>query len=397
MPPPAPPTPSPASLVQTLKARGVLHDPAIEAAFLNVPRHLFLPNTPRDLAYSDTAYAVKASPDEQVISSCSQPSMVAIMLEQLALQPGHNVLEIGAGTGYNAALMQYMAGDRGRVTSIELDKDLAAQAETNLSNASMGYVTIVHGDGAMGFAPRAAYDRIIATVSVWDIPRAWARQIRTLGIMVVPLWLNGWQVSAAFHPQPDGSFLSTDNRPCTFVTLRGAFAMPGLSKRVGSLLQLSSLDAGGIDTAAVYWLLSNDASSEHLGQPLEMSDFFDGGLVPYTALRTPPAWTFALYSVPPEQSAYGLSEQGMALIGQTSACFIPFDGRGTARHYGSADALLAAQDAIQGWITAGRPPHRDVRVRLTPIVANIAAPPAPVGGRVYTRRDHHVQVWLEKG
>ncbi|HEY9418277.1 MAG TPA: methyltransferase, FxLD system, partial [Pseudonocardia sp.] len=91
-----------ADLVESLLAGSRIRTSAVERAFRSVPRHLFLPDTPLEQAYLDEAVATKWE-DGVAVSSASQPSMMAIMLEQLELRPGHRVLEIGTGTGYNAA------------------------------------------------------------------------------------------------------------------------------------------------------------------------------------------------------------------------------------------------------------------------------------------------------
>src|SRR2546428_12794983 len=98
------------ALVDSLKASGCIRTPLVEAAFRAVPRHLFLPGTPLDLVYSDEAIPTKRF-DGATVSSSSQPAIMAFMLEQLQLEPGHRVLEVGAGTGYNAALMGHIVGE----------------------------------------------------------------------------------------------------------------------------------------------------------------------------------------------------------------------------------------------------------------------------------------------
>ena len=128
------------ALVAELKQQESLLDSTLEAAFLAVPRHLFLPKESLEVAYSDQAIPIKRDSDGSVLSSSSQPSMMAIMLRQLRLRKGDNVLEIGAGTGYNAAIMQTIVGDKGNVTSVELDKQLADKASTNLQRANLGAV-----------------------------------------------------------------------------------------------------------------------------------------------------------------------------------------------------------------------------------------------------------------
>lgn len=223
------------TLVHSLKQKGELTDPRMEAAFLAVPRHAFLPDIPVEQAYADEAVPIKRDPDGSVISSASQPTMIAMMLRQLRLSPGDNVLEIGAGTGYNAALMQHVVGEEGTVTTLELDKDMVQIAEINLQRISSGSnVRVVHADGAAGYAPRASYDRIIATVGVWDIPEAWIKQLKPKGIIVAPLWIDAGQVSASFTIQSDDTLYSPQNLPCGFIQLRGMAAGPAVVRRVGS-------------------------------------------------------------------------------------------------------------------------------------------------------------------
>ena len=93
--------------------------------------------------------------------------MMAIMLQQLGLGAGMNVLEIGTASGYNAALIKHVLGEHGHVTSLEIDRDLAEQARENLYSAGYSDVPVVNRDGVSGYEPRAQYDRIIATAGVW--------------------------------------------------------------------------------------------------------------------------------------------------------------------------------------------------------------------------------------
>ena len=117
-----------ARLVDGMRDSGRLCSAAVEEAFRAVPRHLFLPGVPLARAYADEAVATQAV-DGVTTSSASQPSMMAIMLAQLDLRPGHRVLEIGAGTGYNAALMARLVGPQGHVVSVDIDADLVDGAD----------------------------------------------------------------------------------------------------------------------------------------------------------------------------------------------------------------------------------------------------------------------------
>jgi protein-L-isoaspartate(D-aspartate) O-methyltransferase len=122
---------------------------------------------------------------QQPSSSCSQPSLVAAMLTALDVREGHRVLEVGAGTGWNAALLSDRAGERGRVVSVEVDPAVADDARRALS--ATGYPpVVVTGDGTDGYTPDAPYDRVICTASVRTIPMAWIEQTRPGGVIVTP-------------------------------------------------------------------------------------------------------------------------------------------------------------------------------------------------------------------
>ncbi|WP_242614157.1 rRNA adenine N-6-methyltransferase family protein [Actinomadura roseirufa] len=124
-------------------------------------------------------------------SSSSAPHIMALMLDQLDLRSGMCVLEIGTGTGYNAALLAELTGAE-NVTTVEVDVSLADHAKGALDSA--GYpVTVVTGDGMKGYRHNAPYDRIIATAAVRELPYAWVEQTRPGGLILAP-WV------ATFHP-----------------------------------------------------------------------------------------------------------------------------------------------------------------------------------------------------
>ena len=120
-----------------------------------MPREAFLPGSGLVAAYADEPIVIKRDSDDVPISSSSQPSMMAIMLEQLEPAPGHRVLEIGTGTGYNAALLAELVGDRGLVVSVDIDQDLVEGARENLVRAGYSGVRVVCADGA-GIPARSA-------------------------------------------------------------------------------------------------------------------------------------------------------------------------------------------------------------------------------------------------
>ncbi|WP_238412608.1 methyltransferase domain-containing protein [Saccharothrix deserti] len=204
-------------LVDSLLAANVLRDPRWAEAFRQVPRHAFLagffvqrpdgtwePVTSEHpdhlaLVYRNEVCVTQLNGDDRAweqalatgsvtgvpTSSSSMPTIMAIMLEALAVAPGDHVLEIGTGTGYNAALLSHVLGDS-RVTSIDVDPGVLARAADRL--AATGYhPTCVAGDGEQGYAPRAPYDRILGTCAVSRIPSAWLEQTAPGGLIVTTL------------------------------------------------------------------------------------------------------------------------------------------------------------------------------------------------------------------
>ncbi len=380
------------TLVDALKANGELHDPNVEAAFLAIPRHAFLPDMPLEQAYANQSVLLKRQSDGSVISTISQPSMIAQMLEQLELAPGLNVLEIGTATGYNAALIAHIVGSEGRVTSVEMESDLIETAARNLQRVQMrASVSIVPGDGAAGYAPRASYDRIISTANVYDIPPAWERQLKPAGVLVTPIWLEALQVSAAFRHEPGGTFYSEKNLPCWFVHLRGADGMPDLSERVGSTsLELTSSQIDRIDGAALQSFMSDWAEINYFDRPLTWSMLFSG-FIPYLTIHLPLENTMAFYTAPDDIAPYGVSGTGFALIAQGSACFIPLDGKGAAHCFGASDAFMTTQQMLTDWVAAGQPTIDRLRLRLHPRGALTSVSQ----GRLFPRKHHDLHAWLE--
>lgn len=192
----------------------------VEAAMRAVPRHMFLPGTGLDDAYADEYVVTHRDRDGAALSSASQPSIIAMMLEQLDPQPGQQVLEIGAGTGYQAALLHELVGPGGAVTTIDIDPEVAAEARERLAAAGHPDVHVIIDDGALGHQPHAPYDRIIATTGTWDIYPAWWGQLAAGGRVVLPLRWRGQTRSIAFDHQP-GRLVSRSVRLCGFIPMQG--------------------------------------------------------------------------------------------------------------------------------------------------------------------------------
>src|SRR5438093_6979132 len=191
-------------MVDRMKESGAIRSPQIEAAFRATPRHLFLPGVGHDLVYSGQALITRSDPEKGPTSSSSEVFIMGPMLEALAIEEGQRILEIGVGTGYNAALLERLVGAAGTVVSIDVQADVAEEAREHLASAGHSRVRVIAGDGYAGYAALAPYDRIIATASVRDIPLAWRDQLREGGLLVVPLRFGpGANLVATFRRSGD--------------------------------------------------------------------------------------------------------------------------------------------------------------------------------------------------
>jgi len=381
------------TLADVVRQQSNLTDLRVQHAIANVPRHQFLPNIPHDMVYSDTSVPVCIDTDGEVVCSATMPSMIAFMLDQLDVRDGDNVLEIGTGTGYVAALLRDMVGPNGNVTSLEIDPQIANLARDNLLRATVTGVNVVTVDGAHGYAPRAAYDRIVSTVGVWDIPKAWINQLKPDGRIVAPVWLDGIQVTAAFRVQPDGSLYGENAKPSSFVYIRGVAAGPQVRKRVGSTaLNIIADEVNKIDTAALHLLLSNDYEYSHLSTSLQSAEYWHGFL-PYLMLHETDTEVFALYDVPSYGKAYGIEGEGFAVFCPASASFVPYYGIGNVHNYAGSEAFLHIEAHLMDWEAAGRPGIDRLRLRFVPKASGKPEMPYQTG-KIYERRDHYLMVWL---
>ncbi|SDP41587.1 methyltransferase, FxLD system [Actinacidiphila guanduensis] len=212
------------ALVDQIRAGGHARIPAVEAALRAVPRHAFVPDASLADAYANSPVNIKYDTDGTSISCASQPGVVALMLDQLEAQPGERILELGAGTGYNAALIGHLVGPTGHVTTIDVDDDLVEGTRAHLTAAGVTNVTAVTRDGALGHAEGAPYDRIIATVGAHGIPHAWLDQLADGGRLVTPQRLTGSVSRSIVYERRDGRWVSLGSEMNTFMPLRRGIA-----------------------------------------------------------------------------------------------------------------------------------------------------------------------------
>jgi len=203
-------------LIERLVRWGYLTKPEIIEAFRKVPRHEFVPANLGDYAYADQPLPIGHG---QTISA---PSMIAIMLDSLELRPGQKVLEIGAGSGYNAALIAEIVGPKGKVFTIERIAELAEFGRTNLQKTGYGWVQVVVGDGTRGYKKGAPWDRILVTACSPEIPHLLVEQLKVGGKLAAPVGQHYmFQTWLVVDKRSEKEINTRERGGCSFVPLVG--------------------------------------------------------------------------------------------------------------------------------------------------------------------------------
>ncbi|HVV92641.1 MAG TPA: protein-L-isoaspartate(D-aspartate) O-methyltransferase [Hyphomicrobiales bacterium] len=199
-----------AELLLKLRQRG-MRDLTLLRVIESVPREAFVTPELRDDAYGDHALPIDCG------QTISQPSLVALMTEQLRLSDRDKVLEIGTGSGYQTAILARLAR---RVYSIDRYRTLVAAAEKRLAELGITNVTCLAGDGSKGWPAQAPFDRIIVTAAAPEVPTALVEQLRDDGgIMVVPVGADGGNQRLLRLEKKGGAVATTDLGPVRFVPL----------------------------------------------------------------------------------------------------------------------------------------------------------------------------------
>ncbi len=376
-----------ATLVARLQAQGMLTHTATARAFLRVPRERFLPGVDLDHVYRDEAIITKREGGVN-LSSSSQPTIMARMLEMLHVQPGMRVLEIGAGTGYNAALLHDLVGDSGRVVSIDIDEEVAGWARSRLDAAGFGAVEVIAADGADGWPDGSPWDAIIVTVGVPDIAVAWVEQLVSGGRLVLPLQIGHGQLCVAFQRAADGSLHSEAVEPCGFVPMRGRLSSTQPLRILPNHLLAGCPDDVPTDTLIALLAQSPTCTAwdgnlwdgfvllagmqgvplfplwaepprqdEHRTDPAPPHRFTHGAFALYDAgdatTSADIAATPSLATIAPSQTAPG----------QTECCA-----------WGGPVAALRLQQLHANWVALGRPAAGDLHL----VAQRVAAAPSPL-------------------
>jgi protein-L-isoaspartate(D-aspartate) O-methyltransferase len=207
-------------LIEHIKSIGYLKSKQVEDALRKIPRHSFVPESIRHLAYRDTPLFIGYN------QTISQPSTVVAMTEALDVKKDQKILEIGTGSGWQSAILSRLVGEKGFVYTIEVIDELAEFARDNLQKMRIRNVEVFLRDGSLGLEEKAPFDRIIVTAACPDIPKPLLEQLKVDGIMVIPVgdvYLQEMMIvkklKKGVEKKSIGNFM--------FVPLRGHFGFHG--------------------------------------------------------------------------------------------------------------------------------------------------------------------------
>ncbi len=219
---------------------------ATQQAYLATPRHLFI-NRYREWGigewqavdrdnlaahlvklYTDRPLILFGEDDDDIPSTISQPSFVLRMLDMLQIAPGQTIFELGAGSGWNAALMGYLVGEHGHIYSLEIIPEVAQMARENLATLEIENVSVITADGGEGYAVDTLYDRAIFTAGAYDLPSHFHRQMRVGGLLLVVLKNQGGGDNLFLLRKQADCFESLDSMGCGFVQLKGKYQFDSL-------------------------------------------------------------------------------------------------------------------------------------------------------------------------
>jgi protein-L-isoaspartate(D-aspartate) O-methyltransferase len=337
-------------------------------AFLAAPRHLFVQryrergskewcevkegNLQQHLAtlYADHPLTLVGDDDDNVPSTISQPSFVLRMLDLLQFQPGQTVLELGSGSGWNAALIGQLVGPSGKVYSLEIIPEVAERAAATIAELGITNVQVIAGDGGAAYAARGPYDRIAFTAGTYDLPRPFYDQIKTGGLLLVPIKNEGGGDNLFLLQKMDDHFESIYSTPCGFVQLSGRYKADSLDPiTLETLPEWSALQHQEIARRPFWW--GGKGREWFMWQTVGIRSFLGVTERLFRAFKIAKA-----NAVAAEQHYFGLWDRdNMSLVVAKDDELIS---------YGSATATERLLQLVHRWVELGMPAASSFRLRV---------------------------------
>jgi protein-L-isoaspartate(D-aspartate) O-methyltransferase len=361
---------------QSLYYRTPISD-ATARAYLATPRHVFVKryrewgtkewhevhakNLAEHVAtlYTNKPLVPFGDDDDNIPSTISQPSFVLRMLDLLQLRPGQRVFELGAGSGWNAALMGYLVGPEGHVYSLDIVPEVAAMAAGTIETRGIKNVQIVAADGGEGYAAGAPYDRAIFTAGTYDLPRHFYEQIKDGGLLLVVIKNEGGGDNLFLLRKTGDHFESLESMPCAFVQLRGKYQLDSLGPiTLETLREWTALQHQEIARMPFWW--GGKGNEGVLWRTLGIRSFLGITEPSFRAFKTEKADPRS-----PEEHYFGLWEkENRSLVLAKDDWLIA---------YGDASAKERLLQRIRQWVELGMPSAASFALQVYPQDVPVAA------------------------
>jgi len=291
--------------------------------------------------YTNKPLILFGDDDDNIPSTISQPSFVLRMLDLLQLHSGQHVFELGAGSGWNAALMGCLVGPAGQVYSLEIIPEVAAMAANTIEHLDIKNVHIIAADGGDGYAAGAPYDRAIFTAGTYDLPHHFYDQIKEGGLFLVVIKNEGGGDNLFLLRKTDKHFESLDSMPCGFVQLRGKYQLDSLKPTtVETLPEWTELQTKEVARTPFWW--GGKGSEGFMWRTL--------GIRSFLGITEPSFRTFKAAKADPrsqEEQYFGLWDQSQGSLVLAKDDWLIA--------YGTTEAKERLLQRIRQWVELGMP------------------------------------------
>ncbi len=357
------------------KAQYIYHETAIseatQKAYLATPRHLFVKryrewgirewrevneaNLEEHLAtlYQDRPLILFGEDDANIPSTISQPSFVLRMLDMLQIEPGHTIFELGAGSGWNAALMGYLVGSEGHIYSLEIIPEVAQAATEIIETLNIKNVSVINADGGEGHEANVQYDRAIFTAGSYDLPSHFYNQIKEDGLLLVVIKNQGGGDNLFLLRKKTNYFESIDSTVCGFVQLKGKYQLDSLEpSNIEALTEWSNLQQQEVSRRSFWW--GGKGEYSFLGYTM--------GIRAFLSISDPSFRPFKIEKATDKSREYqyfGLWQQ------ENHSLVIAKDDLLIA--YGNGDALDHLLQKVKEWADLGMPSAASFSLQVYPI------------------------------
>ena len=300
--------------------------------------------------YADHPLTLFGEDDDNIPSTISQPSFVLRMLDLLQLQPGHNVLELGTGSGWNAAMIGHLVGPTGTVFSVEIIPEIAQRAADTIAELGISDVHVITADGGDGYAAGAPYDRIAFTAGAYDLPQGFYDQTRAGGLLLGVIKNEGGGDNLFLLKKRNDHFESTCSMPCGFVQMSGKYKVDSLDPiTLETLPEWSELQHREIARRPFWW--GGKGRELFMWQTMGVRSFLGVTEPLFRAFKIPRTHPGAT-----EHHYFGLCDRAnMSLVLATDDELIS---------YGTPTATERLLHALHRWVDLGMPSASSFQLRV---------------------------------